>query len=131
MMMMLLLALVRLLHLIIILFVVFVPFTCNPYLLCIHCIFVPFLIIHWFTSDLCVLSLMESYLRDKPHHETFINSILIGPMFRISNRTVQYITYGLLLITIYKVYKYWDDIKVILYDFKKDVLYQFNSITQL
>lgn len=52
-------------HLIFIILVLIVPFSNSPYLLMMHSIFIPFMILHWVTNnDTCVLTTIEKTARD-------------------------------------------------------------------
>lgn len=53
-------------HIMLILFVVITPFFGNNYLLLLHLIIVPFVMMHWFVNDnTCVLSIIEMKIREK------------------------------------------------------------------
>jgi len=60
----LLLKLVTLLHTLFVIFVVITPFTNSTYLLFLHFVVIPFIIIHWLlNNNTCALTLMEKKLR--------------------------------------------------------------------
>lgn len=76
---------IRLVHMCIILFVISIPFTNSPYMLLLHCVFVPFLILHWVTNNnTCVLTTLEKYMRNvktKDDEKDCFTCRLINPLF--------------------------------------------------
>jgi hypothetical protein len=103
-------------HILVISFVVLVPFLNNNYLLLLHSIFIPFMILHWVLNDnTCALTLAEQYVREqltgKPMNkdECFM-SHLINPIydFKADNEDMSSIIYlvtiGLWLTSIGKLY---------------------------
>lgn len=61
-----LLKLILILHTIFVLFVIFTPFIGSNYFLLLHCIIVPFVMLHWVLNDnTCALTLIEKKLREK------------------------------------------------------------------
>jgi len=59
-----LLKIITFLHVLFIMFIVIIPFTNSTYLLLLHAITVPFLILHWIcNNNVCVLTLIEKNLR--------------------------------------------------------------------
>lgn len=53
-------------HICVVLFVIVVPFMNSNYLLLMHSIIVPFIILHWIVNDnTCALSLIEKQIRKK------------------------------------------------------------------
>lgn len=61
-----LVVLINIIHLIVILFVLIAPFSNSNYLLLLHAIIVPFIILHWLlNNNTCCLTLMEKYIREK------------------------------------------------------------------
>ena len=60
----LILKLITLVHIMFILFVIIAPFTNSNYILLLHAIFVPFMMLHWLLNDnTCVLTIIERNLR--------------------------------------------------------------------
>ena len=60
----LLLKIITLIHIIFILFVVGAPLSNSNYILFLHAIFVPFMMIHWlFNDNTCILTIIEKRLR--------------------------------------------------------------------
>jgi hypothetical protein len=65
-----LLKIIVLLHILLILFVVITPFLSNNYLLFMHFVFVPFMILHWIINDnTCVLTVIERKIRKDVYGE--------------------------------------------------------------
>lgn len=61
-----LLNLILICHFLVVCFVVFIPFFGNNYLLLLHSILVPFIMLHWILNDnTCVLSTIETKIREK------------------------------------------------------------------
>lgn len=95
-------------HCLVVLFVLFAPFTNIPALFILHITFCFSLIVHWYSnSNVCSLSIMESYLRGDCRENTFTHQF-IAPIYEISESEWNYIvwiaTIILLFISIYKLY---------------------------
>lgn len=90
-----------LIHFIIVMFVLTAPFINIPAILILHITFSISLLSHWVAnSDVCSLTILESYFRGIPCKETFMNGI-VGPMY-----TIPYypITIILMCISIFNLY---------------------------
>lgn len=58
--------LITVLHLLVIIFIICTPFTDSNYLLLMHTIIIPFIIMHWYlNNNTCSLTVAEQYLRQK------------------------------------------------------------------
>jgi len=100
-------------HLIFIILVVIVPFSNSPYLLMMHSIFIPFMILHWVTNnDTCVLTTIEKTARDikkKEDEKDCLTCKLINPVFNFkkdnekSSKFIYIITITLWLFSITKL----------------------------
>jgi hypothetical protein len=95
-------------HCLVVLFVLFAPFTNIPSLFILHITFCFSLMVHWYSnSNVCSLSIMESYLRGDSRENTFTHQF-IAPIYDISDSEWNYIvwivTIIVLLISIYKLY---------------------------
>ena len=95
-----LLKIITLLHILLIIFIVIVPFVGSNYLLLLHAIFVPFMVLHWIINDnTCALTLVEKKLREKIYgnvdEEDCITCRLIEPVydFRKNYKTFTVIIY--------------------------------------
>ncbi len=110
------LGLINLIHLLVILFVIIVPFTNYTFLLLIHSVIVPFIMLHWLlNNDTCALTLMEKYFRIQMNGGEYvdvkdcISYKLIGPVYNFMNDHVDYskwtwvMTSTLWFITLYKL----------------------------
>ena len=100
------LALVRGIHGAILLFIVLAPvFAQTLSTLLLHVLLLLAILMHWIANHhFCVLSLIESKLRNIPYENGFINSIL-KPMFGfgVSNRAAYVVTLALLLISVARI----------------------------
>lgn len=90
--------LIYLLHIIFILFVILVPFTNSTYLLFVHSILIPFLMIHWMTfNNTCILTIIEKHLRTKngvvPSYDDCFTCKLIEPIYDVSKNYNGYSTF--------------------------------------
>ena len=93
------------LHLILVILVISTPFlTDNVLLLLFYCFMVFSIMFHWITSnDMCILTLLESKLRNKKTNQTFMGR-LIGPVYNVSKFEVRMITLALFLFAFYKTH---------------------------
>lgn len=96
------------LHLIFVIFVVVTPFlTDDTLILLFYCFIVFSVMFHWITNNHgCVLTLIESKLRNKQPTQTFMGK-LISPVYKISRLEVRLITLALFLYAFYKSH-IWD-----------------------
>lgn len=101
--------LVKLIHIVFVLFVVLVPFTSNEFLLTLHFIIVPFVMLHWLTNQsVCAFTELEKILRGTTEDsETFIGQI-VGPIYKFQspgqeNMFVWFVTIVLWLVTLFKL----------------------------
>lgn len=114
-----LLKVITFLHFLLILFVVGVPFVDSNYLLLVHSIFVPFMIVHWICNDnTCVLTLIERKLRkelynQEPSEDDCITCKLINPIYDFKknnndfSNVIYTITFLLFFISFLRlIYKY-------------------------
>jgi len=96
-----LLQLVTFVHILFVLFVVLTPFTNSNYLLLLHSITIPFIIIHWLMNDdTCVLTMVERNIKkglygDAYKEEECLTCRLIEPVYNFvnDNRTFSKIIY--------------------------------------
>ena len=94
------------LHLIVIIFVLAAPFSNSNYLMLLHIIVVPFIMLHWLlNNNTCCLTLMEQKLREKINGEpvdrsdTYMHKI-IGPIydFKKNNHDLSFYIYSCTII---------------------------------
>ena len=110
------LGLINLIHLLVILFVIIVPFTNYTFLLMIHAVIVPFIMLHWvLNNDTCAITEAERFVRiqlngGNPVKDTecFTHN-LVGPIYNFISENPDYskitwgITISLWLITMFKL----------------------------
>lgn len=96
---------VKFIHLCLVLFIVGVPFVGNEWLLTMHAIIVPGIIMHWMTNNnICSLTYLESKLSGVSVNDTFIGKILF-PFFEVNNKFIYLIVLLLLFLTLLKLNK--------------------------
>ena len=85
-----LLILINIIHLIVIIFVLATPFSNSNYLLLVHIIVVPFIMLHWIlNNNTCCLTIAEKYIRQKTigtkiKEEDCFTYQLIAPIYDFS-----------------------------------------------
>jgi hypothetical protein len=111
-----LLNIITVLHMLFVVFVIVVPFTSSNYLLFLHALFIPFLLLHWILNDnTCALTIIERKLRQQISGSDVIDDEcitckLIEPVYDFRKNyetftTIIYtITITLWLISVYKLY---------------------------
>jgi hypothetical protein len=110
------LQIITFLHIIFVLFIILAPFSNIKYLLVLHAVVVPFMIIHWIANNnLCVLTLIEKHIRtqlygsEQKNNDCFTCN-LIEPVFDFTNDKgsstlfIYLVTFGLWGITLYNLY---------------------------
>lgn len=109
------LLLINILHIIVILFVIGAPFTNSNYLLLMHVIVIPFIMLHWvLNNNTCSLTVAEKYLREKTYgikvnDDECFSYKFIAPIYDFNKNfdTFSYFTYvltfGLWSISTYKL----------------------------
>lgn len=116
-----LLFLISVLHLMIILFIIITPFTDSNYLLLIHIIIIPFIVIHWILNDnTCCLTTTENFIR-KISYDTKIDEKesfsykLISPIYDF-NKNYESFSYFIYILTFLlwskSVYNIYDKIHI-------------------
>ncbi len=109
------LLLINILHLIVIIFVVGAPFSNSNYLLFMHTIIIPFIMLHWaLNNNSCSLTLMEKFIREKTYgtevndNECFTYQF-IAPIYDFNKNLESYetflyvATFGLWSISVYNL----------------------------
>jgi len=106
---------INILHILFVIFVVSTPFTSINYILLLHSVFLPFLILHWVMNDnTCVLTLVERQARkqalgDNYIEEDCITCKLIEPIYNFKNdyktfnKLIYTVTIALWSVSIYKL----------------------------
>jgi len=100
--------LIYLIHLAVVLFIVFAPFSNSLSILILHVAFSMTLIIHWKTnSNVCCLTIAESWFRGVEMSGTFLNKIM-EPVYKISENKMSSIiwtvTLVMMAVSCYKIY---------------------------
>ena len=107
--------LISVLHLMVILFVVCAPFSNSNYLILMHIIIIPFILLHWYlNNNSCSLTVMEKYVKDKTagqetNKEDCFTYKFIAPIYDFNKNTKDFsnftyiITIGLWLISVYSL----------------------------
>ena len=106
---------IQFLHLIYILFVTVSPFLNSPYLLMMHIIVVPFMVLHWIIgNNTCCLTLTERYFRGMKSNDSLEDCYtcrLIHPVFDVTKNRAQFRTFlyvsviALWLISVFRLYR--------------------------
>ena len=98
-----LLILINIIHLIVIIFVLAAPFSGSNYLILVHIIVVPFIILHWIlNNNTCCLTVAEKYLREKTigckiKDEDCFTYKLVAPIYDFSKEHEAFSTFIYLL----------------------------------
>jgi len=107
--------LISVLHLMVILFVVCAPFSNSNYLILMHIIIIPFILLHWYlNNNSCSLTVMEKYVKDKTagqetNKEDCFTYKFIAPIYDFNKNTKDFsnftyiITIGLWLTSVYSL----------------------------
>ena len=111
------LKIIIIIHIIFVLFVVLTPFTNSNYLLCMHILIVPFIIIHWLLNDnTCALTTIEKKMREKIYgiknaHKECFSCKIIEPIYDFKKNYkeranfIYFMTTLLWLTSVAKIYK--------------------------
>ncbi len=107
--------LITVLHVLVIIFVVGAPFSDSNYLLIMHLIIVPFILLHWvLNNNTCSLTVAEKFIRDTTagdimDKEDCFTYKFIAPIYDFNKNNNDYssftyiLTIGLWLITVYNL----------------------------
>ncbi len=123
-----LLGLINLIHFLVILFVIIVPFTNSTYLLLLHSIIVPFIMLHWLlNNDTCAITEAERFVRiqmnggNPVNYNDCFSYKLVGPVYNFVAENPDYskMTWGittiLWLISLYKLNNRRENLKKLFY----------------
>ncbi len=108
--------LINIIHLLVIIFILLAPFSNSTFILLVHVIIVPFIMLHWLlNNDTCAVTEMEKFVRSQmeggrpvANGECFSYKI-IGPVYNFISENADYskytwlLTLGLWGISLYKV----------------------------
>jgi len=79
--------LIHALHIALLVFLLIVPFTNNEYLLTLHFIIIPFIVLHWVTNQsVCALTEIEKFLSNKTDDEDTFFGKLVGPVYKFKTQ---------------------------------------------
>ena len=110
---------IYIIHLTVLIFVIVSPFTNSNYLLFMHSILVPFIMLHWLlNNDSCAVTMMEKYARGGGNIENIknidnddcISYKIVGPIYNLTkdyadhSKLTWIITISLWLISVSKLY---------------------------
>ena len=126
------LLLISVLHVMVILFVLCAPFSNSNYLLLMHIIVIPFIILHWYLSNnSCSLTLMEKFIREKTYgaevnDDDCFTYQFIAPIYDFNKNYEAFsnftylATFGLWSVSVYKLFNRIQDNEINnLYDLTK------------
>jgi len=97
------LTLISVLHLIVIIFVLAAPFSNSNYLLSLHAILVPFILLHWWmNNNTCSLTVAEKFIRQRAYGETAnendcFSYKFIAPIYDFNKNHESYSTFTYML----------------------------------
>lgn len=104
-------------HILIVLFVILSPFTNSNYILFMHSIIIPFIMLHWyFNNDMCALTLLEKKIREKMNgkenaSDDCFTCKIIDPVYNFKNNNegkTKFIYSGMIIlwfISLFKIFK--------------------------
>lgn len=97
------LTLITVLHLIVIIFILIAPFSNSNYLLTLHSIIVPFIVLHWWlNNNTCSLTVAEKFVRKQAYGESANESDcfsykFIAPIYDFNKNHEAYSTFTYIL----------------------------------
>ena len=107
--------LITVLHILVVLFVIIAPFSDSNYLLIMHIILIPFIVLHWvLNNNTCSLTLAEKYIREISYgiksddKDCFVYQF-IAPIYdfnkdhEVYSNFIYTVTLGLWAISVYKL----------------------------
>ena len=75
--------LIGLIHYLLIVFIIGVPFFGSEYLLSLHLVIIPFIMIHWVTNQsVCALTEMEKLIRGENEDDKTFFGQVVGPIYK-------------------------------------------------
>jgi len=95
---------IRVLHFILVMFIIGAPFSSSEYLLSLHLVIVPFIMLHWLTNQtVCALTEMEKLVTGKTcDDETFFGKI-VGPVYKFRTQREENLFLWTMLIGLWMV----------------------------
>ena len=93
---------IKYLHILLVLFIILTPFIGSPYLLSMHLLIVPFIMIHWITNQsVCALTEMEKILSGKTDDDETFFGQLVGPVYKFKTKDDENLFMWALLIALW------------------------------
>jgi hypothetical protein len=95
---------IKLIHLLVFLFIVAAPFTGSEYLMSLHLLIVPFILLHWLTNQsVCALTEIEKLVTGtKCDEETFFGKV-VGPIYKFKTQREENLFVWTAMITLWFV----------------------------
>ena len=96
--------LIKALHFMLVIFILGAPFFGDAYLLSMHFLIVPFIMLHWITNQsVCALTEMEKFVTGKTcDEETFFGQV-VGPVYKFRTKDEENLFVWTLLTTLWLV----------------------------
>lgn len=94
--------LINVIHYLVFLFVILTPFFGNDYLMSMHLLIVPFILLHWATNQsVCALTEMEKLITGKTcDDDTFFGKI-VGPIYKFKTKREENLFVWTMMITLW------------------------------
>lgn len=95
---------INIIHSILVLFIIGAPFSGSEYLLTLHLVIVPFIMLHWITNQsVCALTEFEKIISGKKcDEETFFGKV-VGPVYKFKTQKEENLFVWTLLISLWLV----------------------------
>ena len=95
---------IRVIHFLLVVFIVGTPFWGDDYLLSMHLLIVPFIMLHWITNQsVCALTEMEKFVTGKTcDDETFFGQV-VGPVYKFKTQREENLFVWTLMVTLWLV----------------------------
>lgn len=96
--------LIKALHFMLVIFILGAPFFGDAYLLSMHFLIVPFIMLHWVTNQsVCALTEMEKFVTGKTcDDETFFGQV-VGPVYKFRTKDEENLFVWTLLVTLWLI----------------------------
>lgn len=78
---------IKLIHWLVFLFVILTPFFGNDYMLSMHLLIVPFIMLHWLTNQsVCALTEIEKLITGAAHDDDTFFGKVVGPIYKFKTQ---------------------------------------------
>ncbi len=96
--------LIKALHFLLVIFILGAPFFGDAYILSMHFLIVPFIMLHWITNQsVCALTEMEKLVTGKTcDEETFFGQV-VGPVYKFKTKDEENLFVWTLLVTLWLI----------------------------